>query len=65
MSPEPPSYVEFESEEELIAFAEEIGAERMKELDEAEERAGAPYPFWVGGEEDVRRWKEGRWGQKD
>ena len=65
MSREPPFYEPFESVEEAIAFAEEMAAIIMKEIDEAEERAGAPYPFWVGGEEDVRRWKEGRWGEKD
>lgn len=60
MLPEPPRYQPFESEEDAIAFALELAAERMREIDEAEECAGAPYPFWVGGEEDVRRWNEGR-----
>jgi hypothetical protein len=63
--PEPANYVLFESDEEAMAFAEEMAAIIMKEIDEAEEAAGAPYPFWRGGEEDVKRWKEGRWGQKD
>ena len=65
MSFNSPRYEPFENEEEALAIAEAIAAEIMREIDAAEESAGAPYPFWVGGEDDVRRWKEGRWGQKD
>ena len=62
---QPPIYEPFELAEEAIELAVTMGAERMREVDEAEEKAGVRYPFWVGGEEDVCRWKEGRWGQKD